>query len=152
MFVLIATHCGCTLHNECNDSLVSGCTAQISIATAPVNEALLRTGNVTLECKVSQPEGGFTTFIHWEECITIVDGSCRRISTDENNQYALLDGDAVRGARYSIRNPEQKKFDLVITGVLLEDGGQYRCLAVNNANTFKYAEVIVLGELYLINI
>ena len=112
-----------------------------------MNEALLRTHNVTLECKVSQPEG-FTTFIHWDECITNVDGSCRRISTDVNNQYAALGGDAVRGARYSIKNPEPKKFDLIISGVLLEDGGQYRCLSAISANTFKYAEVIILGELY----
>ena len=105
----------------------------------------MKGGTTTLQCKVDQPDA-LTSHLSWEECITKGDGTCRRISNDNDMVYELLGGDPVRGARYSVNNPEAKQFDLQITGVLPEDAGRYRCLSSNDNTKYRYAEIITLGE------
>ena len=124
---------------------IPGCTAQSSIITAPQNEALLQAGTVTLQCKLEQDDA-LTDYIAWEECIINADGSCRRISNDEAVVYEALGGDPVRGARYSISNPQSKQYNLIITRVLMENAGTYRCLSSHDANVLRYADIVVIGE------
>ena len=89
-----------------------------------------------------------TTYIAWDECITKTDGTCKRISNDNNVVYEAHGGDPVRGKRYSVTNPEPKQYNLMITGILPEDAGKYRCLSLNDNSIYKYAEIVILGKYY----
>jgi len=112
-----------------------------NIILGPQNTAVdLSQPDVTteLECEASDPRP--ITRVAWNEYITNTNGA--PISDNE----VTLSGHP-NSARYSINWDGNAVYNLVINPTLLEDGGTYRCIDINDASNPMYAQVITIeGE------
>jgi hypothetical protein len=107
------------------------------VAVGPLNTAVDLSVSTTtvLDCEATDDQP--TSRISWTEYVTSSAGS--PISDNEN----VLGGHP-NGARYAIDWDGNRTYDLVIEPTLLEDGGAYRCIDINDASVPHFAQLITI--------
>lgn len=105
---------------------------QHSLATLPINTAVLQGQNVTLQCSAVNGSG---YRVQWWEYAYNSGGNL------------ISDGNAIgshpQAARYAILQPDSDTFNLFIMNVQATDGGLYRCKDANGVDSGS-AQLIVL--------
>jgi len=120
-------------------AVVSAAANQQSILRGPLNTAVdLSVADVTtvLECEASSPRP--VSRVTWTEYVTNINGA--PISDND-----LILGGHPNSDRYSIDWDGNTVYNLVINPTVLQDGGVYRCIDVNDASNPQYAQLVTIA-------
>ena len=111
------------MYTLCSVAVVCG-----QVTKGPENVAVLVGSNVTLRCA--------GTRLGWEEYVSDPTGAVVTIS---------FKADVVRPNKYVLITEPSGTYDLIIKSIQLKQGGLYKCKAIDDIASSKYAQVITFS-------